>query len=94
MFKKSWFYSSSPSWGVPWLGSGSARLALLSAFGWLLSGLRLDFGLDFGWISVWLSFTRILAGFDLIWLDLGWIWLDFDWIWLDLGLISARFELR
>ena len=46
-----------------------------------------SFGLDFGSILVdfgfWLSFTRILVGFGLPWLDFG----------LDLGLISVTFGL-
>ena len=48
----------------------------LPAFGLDLAGFRvdlawiwLDSGLDFGW----LSFTRILVGVDLIWLDFEWI---------------------
>ena len=43
-----------------------------------LADFWLDFRLDFGF---WLSFTRISAGFDLIWLgfrvDSGWIRLGF-----------------
>ena len=74
--------SGAPRHGAPlglWL-----RLAGLSA-GWLACRLSAGFRLDFGWISalarlrlasglIWLSFTRILVGFDLICLDLG---LDF-----------------
>ena len=50
-------------------------LSLGLAFGWL--GFRL-LGLDFGLVSVgfgfWLSCTRILVGFESIWVDFGWIW--------------------
>ena len=35
----------------------------------------------------WLSFTRILVGFGLIWFDFGWIWLGLGWIWFDLAWI-------
>ena len=55
------------------LGAPAALVARFLSF-------RLDSGLgflDFGWISAGfgfrLSFTRILVGFDLIWLDFNWI---------------------
>ena len=51
-------------------------------FGWLSAWFRLDFGF-------WLSLTRILIGFGLIWLAFGWIWFDFGLIWLGFGLLSA-----
>ena len=49
-------FSAQSTWllapGSGWLrlGLGSAGLASASAFGWLLLGFRLDFGLGFGWI--------------------------------------------
>ena len=43
--------------------------------------MAFDLELDFGF---WLSFTRTLNGFGLIWLDFGWIWRS----WEVLGLAS------
>ena len=67
---------------------GSAGLGLGSGFGFGFSGsrlgFRLGFRLDFGWIWIWLSFTKILGGFDLAWFDFGWFRLDFGWIWFGL----------
>ena len=41
---------------------------------WLdLRGFDLDFGLNFDFGLIWLSFTRILVGFALICFDFGWI---------------------
>ena len=54
-------------------------------------GFRLDsgsgssFGLDSAGFDVWLSFARIVLGFDLIGLDFGWIWLDLGRIRFDLA---------
>ena len=75
----------------------------LAGFGWLwlaLAGLLLGFRLDFGliglgwlWLRIspglgfWLSFTMILVGFGLLWLDFCWIWFDFGWIWIGFGWI-------
>ena len=39
--------------------------------------------MDFG---LWLSFTKILLGFELMWLEIVWICVDFGWILLDFGL--------
>ena len=55
-----------------WAGAG---LRLRLGFGLILPGFGLIW-LDFGF---WLSFTRILIGFDL---DLAGFVLDFGWIWL------------
>ena len=57
------------------LGLGSAGFALgfrLASLR-LSAGLWLGFRLDFGWIWIWLSFTRMWIGFDLNRLDFGWI---------------------
>ena len=80
--------SDRSSQGPASLGSlGSAGLGL-AGFGFGFSGsrlgFRLGFRLDFGWIWIWLQFTKTLAGFDLAWFDFGWFRLDFGWIWFGL----------
>ena len=51
----------------------SAEFGLILSLGWLW--LRISIGFGF-----WLSFTMILVGSGLIWLDFGWICLGFEWI--------------
>ena len=51
----------------------SAGFGLSLSLGWLW--LRISAGFGF-----WLSFTRILIGSGLIWLDFNWNWRDFGWI--------------
>ena len=41
-------------------------------------------GFGFGWI--WLAFTRIFVGFDLMWFDLTWLGLIM--VWLDSHIAS------
>ena len=63
------------------------RLPGRAGWGWLWLAFRLSAGFLEGlawiWLRIsvgfgfWLSFTRILVGFGLIWLDFQWIWLDF-----------------
>ena len=75
-----------PSWlwlALAWLwlalASGLLFLRISAEFGLILSlGLRwLRISIGFGF---WLSFTMILVGSGLIWLDFGWICLGFEWI--------------
>ena len=58
-----------------WLRLGSAlvgfRLASLRLSAGFCLGFRLDFGLLLGRFGFWLSCTRILPGFDLIWASAG-----------------------
>ena len=73
--------TANPGWAL-------AGFGWASAFGWLLAGLLLGFRLAFGWISpgfrldsgFWLSFTKILAGFSWLRVDLKLIlvWFDLD----------------
>ena len=51
----------------------SAEFGLILSLGWLW--LRISIGFGF-----WLSFTMILVGSGLIWLDFRWICLGFEWI--------------
>ena len=73
---------------LPWLPRphrlpGRAGWLASAGLGWLARlsvGFRFDSrsGLAWAWAftRIWLSFTRILVGVDLIWLDFTWIRLD------------------
>ena len=67
---RSWLLASAPASGF-----GSAlvgfRLASLRLSEGFCLGFRLDFGLLLARFGFWLSCTRILTGFDLIWPSAG-----------------------
>ena len=79
--------SGSPRAGLAgfgfWLRLAVAWLWLALGFGFRLARISAGFGLILGlgwlWLRIsvafgfWLSYTKILLGFDLIWLEFGWI---------------------